>query len=92
MKRQISLLLAAWLALSLTACGQQPVAATGDGAEAWTFPTGPAPETEYERAFWYGFAAEDEGRDKGTVITEEEMVGLLTRVIAASGGDVEGWS
>lgn len=37
------------------------------------------------------FAAGDAERDKEAVITEQEMVGLLTRVIAAGGGDVEGW-
>ena len=92
MKQRISLLLAACLALALAACGPQSAAPDGEGAEGWTFPTGAAPETEYERAFWYGFASENEERDREAIITEQEMVGLLTQVIAASGGDVEGWS
>ena len=92
MKQRISLLLVACLALALAACGPQSAAPDGEGAEGWTFPTGAAPETEYERAFWYGFASENEERDREAIITEQEMVGLLTQVIAASGGDVEGWS
>lgn len=92
MKRGISFLLTACLALALTACGPQSAAPDGEGAEGWTFPAGAAPETEYERAFWYGFASENEERDKEAIITEREMVDLLTQVIAAGGGDVEGWS
>ena len=92
MKRGISFLLTACLALALTACGPQSAAPDGEGAEGWTFPAGAAPETEYERAFWYGFASENEERDKEAIITEREMVNLLTQVIAAGGGDVEGWS
>src|SRR5699024_6458442 len=80
------------LALSLAACGPQSDISSGDEAESWTFPQGTAPETEYERAFWYGFAPEDADRDKEAMITEQEMVDLLTAVIAASGGDVDGWS
>lgn len=92
MKRRISLFLAAWLTLALTACGPQSAVPGGDGAEDWNFPTGAAPETEYERVFWYGFVPKDEERDKEAIITEQEMVGLLTQVIAASDGDVDGWN
>ncbi len=73
----------------LTISEGDSVGETGNG---WTFPAGPAPETEYERAFWYGFASEDEERDREAIMTEQEMVSLLKAVISASGGDVDGWS
>lgn len=91
MKKVLALLLAALLVLPTAACGAHPAAPAEEGASGWTFPAGPAPETEYERAFWYGFAAEDVGQDKTATMTEKEMAQLLSRVIAASGGDVEGW-
>ena len=58
---------------------------------AWSFPEEPAPETEYERAFWYGFVPEGKNRDKTAAMTEKEMADVLARVISASGGDREGW-
>ena len=91
MKKVVTLLLAVWLVFLVAACGTHPPDPTEEATAGWIFPEGPAPETEYERAFWYGFAAGDAERDKEAVITEQEMVGLLTRVIAAGGGDVEGW-
>lgn len=91
MKKVVTLLLAVWLVFLVAACGTHPPDPTEEATAGWIFPEGPAPETEYERAFWYGFAARDAERDKEAVITEQEMVGLLTRVIAAGGGDVEGW-
>ena len=91
MKKVVTLLLAVWLVFLVAACGTNPPDPTEEATAGWIFPEGPAPETEYERAFWYGFAAGDAERDKEAVITEQEMVGLLTRVIAAGGGDVEGW-
>lgn len=91
MKKVVTLLLAVWLVFLVAACGTHPPDPTEEATAGWIFPEGPTPETEYERAFWYGFAAGDAERDKEAVITEQEMVGLLTRVIAAGGGDVEGW-
>lgn len=105
MKRLLAFLLAGCMLLPLAACGSQSDAPAGDPASSgtvsaalaeepetgWSFPAGPAPESEYERAFWYGFASEDEFLDKTEVITEKEMAGLLSRVIAASGGDAAGW-
>ena len=91
MKRLVSFLLTVLLTLSLISCGGQSAALTGSQETEWTFPAGPAPETEYERTFWYGFASEDEREEKADTITEKEMVSLLSRVIAAAGGDVEGW-
>ena len=91
MKKVVTLLLAVWLVFLVAACGTHPPDPKEEATAGWIFPEGPAPETEYERAFWYGFAAGDAERDKEAVITEQEMVGLLTRVIAAGGGDVEGW-
>ena len=87
--------LAAALLTAAPGCSAQAGAQGGAPAEeperGWTFPEGPAPESEYERAFWYGFAPEDGERDGEAGITEREMVDLLTAVIAAAGGDVEGW-
>ena len=91
MKKVVTLLLAVWLVFLVAACGTHPPDPTEEATAGWIFPEDPAPETEYERAFWYGLAARDAERDKEAVITEQEMVGLLTRVIAAGGGDVEGW-
>lgn len=91
MKKVVTLLLAVWLVFLVAACGTHHPDPTEEATAGWIFSEGPAPETEYERAFWYGFAAGDAERDKEAVITEQEMVGLLTRVIAAGGGDVEGW-
>lgn len=91
MKKVVTLLLAVWLVFLVAACGTHPPDPTEEATAGWIFPEGPTPETEYERAFWYGFAAGDAERDKEAVITEQELVGLLTRVIAAGGGAVEGW-
>lgn len=98
-RRMLSLFLCAALTavflISAPGCSRQSDPQEGDSfgetENGWTFPAGPAPETEYERAFWYGFAAEDVGQDKTATMTEKEMAQLLSRVIAASGGDVEGW-
>lgn len=94
MKRLLSFLLAGVLALSLSGCGgqagQRP---TADGAEGpWEFPSGPAPETEYERVFWYGFAQADSQKDKADTITEKELTDMLAQVIAARSGDSDGWA
>ena len=89
MKRLGALFLAVWLTIFLAACGPQSV--SGDGPDGWTFPEGPAPESEYERAVWYGFVPADGERSPEAAITEREMVEMLTQVLTAAGGDVEGW-
>lgn len=89
MKRLGALFLAVWLTLSLAACG--PQSASGDGPDGWTFPEGSAPESEYERAVWYGFAPAGGEHSPEAAITEREMVEMLTQVLTAVGGDVEGW-
>lgn len=93
MKRLLCLLVSGCMILSLAACGGQPQlgAAAEQQEDGWHFPEGAAPETEYERAFWYGFAPEDASWEKTATITEKEMVGLLSQVIAASGGDTAAW-
>lgn len=94
-KRMLAAAITAAFLIPASGCsgqaGPQEGDSAGEAGNGWTFPTGAAPETEYERAFWYGFGEEPE-RDREAVITEREMVDLLTAVIAASGGDVDGWS
>ena len=89
MKRAIALAL---LLALLTGCSaaEQPVSTAPVEASEWSFPEGAAPDTEYDRFFWYGFG-EDESHDPDAIATEKEMVDMLTAVISASGGDVEGW-
>ena len=85
-------LTAAFLIPQLGCAGlAQAPAPSGEQGSGWSFPQGDAPEEEYQRLFWYGFAEEDAARDPSAAITEKEMVDLLTAVIAASGGDVDGW-
>lgn len=90
MKRLVFLVISV-MCVILSACGKRTTAVTEAGKGQWSFPEGAAPENEYERAFWYGFALEDGEREKTAVITEKEMTELLSRVITAGGGDTEGW-
>ncbi len=69
---------------SFVGCGQTASAE-------WSFPTGEAPKTEYERIFWYGFAKK-QPEDPGRQVTEKEMVDMLTNLIAARGGDLKDWN
>lgn len=93
MKRFLSFVLAIALALAFSGCGgqagQSTVACSADST--WEFPSGPAPETEYERVFWYGFAQADAQKDKADTITEKELTDMLAQVIAARSGDSGGW-
>ena len=89
MKRAIALALLLAL-LAGCAAAEQPVSTAPVEASEWSFPEGAAPDTEYDRFFWYGFG-EDESHDPDAIATEKEMVDMLTAVISASGGDVEGW-
>ena len=89
MKRAIALALLLALLAGCSAA-EQPVSTAPVEASEWSFPEGAAPDTEYDRFFWYGFG-EDESHDPDAIATEKEMVDMLTAVISASGGDVEGW-
>ena len=89
MKRAIALALLLALLAGCSAA-EQPVSTPSADVSAWSFPEGAAPDTEYDRFFWYGFG-EDESHDPDAIATEKEMVDMLTAVISASGGDVEGW-
>ena len=89
MKRAIALALLLALLAGCSAA-EQPVSTAPVDASEWSFPEGAAPDTEYDRFFWYGFG-EDESHDPDAIATEKEMVDMLTAVISASGGDVEGW-
>ena len=89
MKRAIALALLLALLAGCSAA-EQPVSTPSADVSAWSFPEGAAPDTEYDRFFWYGFG-EDESHDPDAIATEKEMADMLTAVITASGGDVEGW-
>ena len=89
MKRAIALALLLALLAGCSAA-EQPVSTPSADVSAWSFPEGAAPDTEYDRFFWYGFG-EDESHDPDAIATEKEMADMLTAVISASGGDVEGW-
>ena len=90
-KRLCTAALIAGLLVPSTACFGAMQAQGADTEGTWSFPAGAVPDTEYERAFWYGFVAEDDEQDREAGMTEQEMVDLLTAVISASGGDVTGW-
>ena len=91
-KKLCAAALIAGLLVPSTACSGAVQAQGADVGESWSFPQGDAPDGEYDRLFWYGFGEEDPHRDPAAAITENEMVDLLTAVIAAAGGDVDGWS
>ena len=91
-KKLCAAALIAGLLVPSTACSGAVQAQGADVGESWSFPQGDAPDGEYDRLFWYGFGEEDPHRDPTAAITENEMVDLLTAVIAAAGGDVDGWS
>ena len=95
-KRILAAVLTTALLIPMLSCSgrtqaQNPVS-SGEQGNGWSFPQGEAPEEEYDRLFWYGFAAADAARAPTSPITEKEMVDLLAAVIAASGGDVNGWN
>lgn len=89
MKRAIALALLLALLAGCSAA-EQPVSTPSADTSAWSFPEEAAPAEEYDRFFWYGFG-EDESHDPDAIATEKEMADMLTAVISASGGDVEGW-
>ena len=91
-KKLCAAALIAGLLVPSTACSGAVQAQGADVGESWSFPQGDAPDGEYDRLFWYGFGEENPHRDPTAAITEDEMVDLLTAVIAAAGGDVDGWS
>ncbi len=94
MKKLISLILTLSLLFSFSACGERIDTATQNIEQindAWSFPAGEAPKTEYERVFWYGFAHE-QPEDPQRQVTEKEMVDMLTALITARGGDLEDWN
>ena len=81
------------LALGLCACSGSAQSADLLGEEtAWHFPQGDAPGEEYDRLSWYGFGETNPGRNPSSVITEKELVDMLTAVITAREGDVAGWT
>ena len=81
------------LALGLCACSGSAQSADLLGEKAaWNFPQGDAPGEEYDRLSWYGFGETNPGRNPSSVITEKELVDMLTAVITAREGDVAGWT